>query len=55
MAAEPLFLQGATNMLPVGLVEPQDISSAVVWLLSDEARYITGVQLPVDAGCTNKP
>ena len=55
MAAEPLFLQAATNMLPVGQVEPEDISSAVVWLLSDDARYVTGIQLPVDAGTTNKP
>jgi SDR family mycofactocin-dependent oxidoreductase len=55
MAAEPLFLQAATNMLAVGRVEPEDISSAVVWLMSDQARYVTGIQLPVDAGSTNKP
>jgi SDR family mycofactocin-dependent oxidoreductase len=55
MAAEPLFLQAATNMLQVGLVEPADISNAVIWLLSDQARYVTGIQLPVDAGNTNKP
>jgi SDR family mycofactocin-dependent oxidoreductase len=55
MSTEPLFVQAATNMLPVDRVEPEDISNAVVWLLSDEARYVTGVQLPVDAGTTNKP
>jgi SDR family mycofactocin-dependent oxidoreductase len=57
----------ATNMLPpeghdlsgpwapTSRVEPQDISAAVVFLASDEARFITGVTLPVDAGNTNKP
>jgi SDR family mycofactocin-dependent oxidoreductase len=39
-----------SNLLPVELVEPEDVSNAIVWLCSDEGRYITGVQLPVDAG-----
>ena len=38
------------NLLPVPWVEPLDISNAVLFLVSDEARYITGVPLPVDAG-----
>jgi NAD(P)-dependent dehydrogenase (short-subunit alcohol dehydrogenase family) len=38
------------NALPVEMVEPVDISNAIVWLVSDEARYVTGVSLPVDAG-----
>lgn len=38
------------NALPVAMVEPVDISNAIVWLASDEARYVTGVTLPVDAG-----
>jgi SDR family mycofactocin-dependent oxidoreductase len=38
------------NLLPIKWVEPVDISNAVVWLSSDQARYVTGVQLPVDAG-----
>jgi SDR family mycofactocin-dependent oxidoreductase len=38
------------NLLPIRWVEPVDISNAVVWLSSDMARYVTGVQLPVDAG-----
>jgi NAD(P)-dependent dehydrogenase (short-subunit alcohol dehydrogenase family) len=42
----------ATNVLPVPWVEPRDISNAVLWLASDEARYVTGVTLPVDAGYT---
>jgi SDR family mycofactocin-dependent oxidoreductase len=35
---------------PIPWVEPQDISNAVVFLASDEARYVTGQQLRVDAG-----
>jgi len=37
---------------PMGVpwVEPRDISNAVIFLCSDEARYITGVDFPVDAG-----
>ena len=33
-----------------GAVEPEDIANAVAWLVSDAARYVTGVTLPVDAG-----
>ncbi len=43
-----------TNALPVELVEAVDISNAIVWLVSDAARYVTGVTLPVDAGFTVK-
>jgi len=38
------------HFLPIPWVEPRDISNAVLFLASDEARYITGVTLPVDAG-----
>ena len=38
------------NALPVPWVEPVDISNAVLFLSSDEGRYITGVTLPIDAG-----
>jgi (+)-trans-carveol dehydrogenase len=40
----------ATNALPIPWVEPADISDAVLFLASDEARYVTGVTFPVDAG-----
>ena len=40
----------ALNALPIPWVEPRDISNAVLFLASDEARYITGITLPVDAG-----
>src|SRR5258708_12644706 len=43
-----------TNALPVPWVEPRDISNAALFLASDEARYVTGVTLPVDAGYTIK-
>lgn len=38
------------NLLPIPWVEPGDVSNAIAWLASDQARYITGVTLPVDAG-----
>jgi SDR family mycofactocin-dependent oxidoreductase len=44
----------AMNALPIPWVDPVDISNAVLFLASDEARYITGVPLPVDAGCLIK-
>ena len=40
----------AINLLPIPWVEPADVSNAVLWLASDESRYVTGVTLPVDAG-----
>jgi NAD(P)-dependent dehydrogenase (short-subunit alcohol dehydrogenase family) len=43
-----------SNPMPVELLEPEDISNTVAFLVSDEARYITGVTLPVDAGFTNQ-
>jgi len=36
--------------LPIPWTEPEDIANAVVWLASEEARYVTGVTLPVDGG-----
>jgi (+)-trans-carveol dehydrogenase len=42
------------NALPIKWVEPVDISNALLFLASDEARYITGVPLPIDAGCLVK-
>ena len=38
------------HTLPVGWVEPRDISNAVLFLASDEARYVTGLTMTVDAG-----
>ena len=38
------------HSLPVPWIEPVDVSNAVLWLASEESRYVTGVSLPVDAG-----
>ena len=46
--------QDLGNALPVSVLQPEDIANAVAWLVSDQARYITGITLPVDAGYLNK-
>jgi SDR family mycofactocin-dependent oxidoreductase len=38
------------NLLPIDNLEPRDISNAILWLVSDEGRYVTGVTLSVDGG-----
>jgi SDR family mycofactocin-dependent oxidoreductase len=38
------------NLMPVDMLEPLDISNAILWLASDEARFVTGITVPVDAG-----
>lgn len=45
-----LAVSGQMNPMGAPLLEAYDISNAMVFLASDEARYITGVTLPVDAG-----
>ena len=42
------------NLQDVPWMEPRDISNAMLWLASDEARYVTGTALPVDAGLMAK-
>jgi len=54
MAAESDSPGSMGNALPVEVLQPEDIANAVAWLVSDQARYITGVTLPVDAGFLNK-
>jgi SDR family mycofactocin-dependent oxidoreductase len=46
--AEPVFY--VQQAMKVPWIEPVDISNAVLWLASDEARYVTGMQIRVDAG-----
>lgn len=50
------FAAAATrmNLLPVPWVQPVDVANASLFLASDEARYITAVSLPVDAGSTQR-
>ncbi|MFK0158721.1 mycofactocin-coupled SDR family oxidoreductase [Streptomyces sp. NPDC090493] len=38
------------NALPIDILQPEDIADAVAYLVSDRARFITGVQWPLDAG-----
>jgi SDR family mycofactocin-dependent oxidoreductase len=54
LAEEPSAAGAITNLLPVELIESVDISNAVLYLVSDDGRYVTGVTLPVDAGITAK-
>ena len=42
------------NLLPVELIEPADVSDAMVYLCGQSGRYITGITLPVDGGLTVK-
>jgi SDR family mycofactocin-dependent oxidoreductase len=49
-APDPKPTGDVANLLDVALVEVDDVTAAVAFLASDEARYITGVALPVDAG-----
>jgi SDR family mycofactocin-dependent oxidoreductase len=46
----PEYANLLQNALPVPLIEPVDVSNAIRWLVSDDARYVTGITLPVDAG-----
>lgn len=54
LEADPQMGQAMANALPVEMIEPVDISNAILYLVSDAGRYVTGVTLPVDAGFTNK-
>ncbi|QVQ52803.1 mycofactocin-coupled SDR family oxidoreductase [Spiractinospora alimapuensis] len=45
--AEPSF--AGLNPFGIGFIDPVDVSNAVLFLASDEARYVSGAQLPVDA------
>ena len=40
------------NALPIPLLQPEEVAGAVAWLVSDDARFITGTAWPLDAGFT---
>ena len=48
-AADP-GLTSMQNALPIDILQPEDIANAVAWLVSDQASFVTGVALPLDAG-----
>lgn len=48
----PRYITHNRNLLPIEWQPVDSISGAMVWLASDEAAYVTGVELPVDAGWT---
>ncbi|MEC4763848.1 mycofactocin-coupled SDR family oxidoreductase [Mycobacterium sherrisii] len=50
LAEHPDFAEAFANLLPVPLVDPEDVTAAIVYLCGESGRYITGVTLPVDAG-----
>ncbi|WAC94358.1 mycofactocin-coupled SDR family oxidoreductase [Mycobacterium sp. Aquia_213] len=50
VAENPEVMVAVTNLMPVSMMQPEDVSDAVLWLVSDHAKYVTGVALPVDAG-----
>ena len=54
LAAHPELATDVENPMPVGLIDVADVTNAVLYLVSDEGRYITGTTLSVDAGFANK-
>ncbi|MGZ5397434.1 MAG: mycofactocin-coupled SDR family oxidoreductase [Mycobacterium sp.] len=50
VSQHPEIADRMTNPLPVPALDPVDVSHTVAFLASDEAKYITGVTMPVDAG-----
>jgi SDR family mycofactocin-dependent oxidoreductase len=53
-AEAPLLAPMFMGSLPDYVSQSEDIAAAVAWLASDEARHVTGIQLPVDLGRTNR-
>ncbi|CAN5227103.1 mycofactocin-coupled SDR family oxidoreductase [soil metagenome] len=50
VAQSPHLADAMANLMPVPVVDIEDITNAVLYLVSDDGRYVTGVTLPVDAG-----
>ena len=47
---EQIAEASAGNLLPVPWIEPEDVAQAVLFLVSDKARFVTGSQFVIDAG-----
>ncbi|CAJ61539.1 MULTISPECIES: mycofactocin-coupled SDR family oxidoreductase [Frankia] len=52
MAKADTNISAMQNALPIPILQPEDIAGAVAYLVSDEARFITGTQWALDAGFT---
>jgi SDR family mycofactocin-dependent oxidoreductase len=50
MEANPIAARTQVNALPVEAIDPEDVSRAICFLVSDEGRYVTGTTFAVDAG-----
>ena len=50
----PELANALQNAMPVEAVDAVDVSNAIAWLVSDDARYVTGTVIPVDAGNVNR-
>jgi enoyl-[acyl-carrier-protein] reductase (NADH) len=49
---EPSLFEAMHNVLPINMVEAIDVSNAILYLVSDTGRYVTGSIFKVDAGTT---
>jgi SDR family mycofactocin-dependent oxidoreductase len=47
---EETTMSAMQNALPIPILQPEDIANAVAWLVSDEAKFVTGIAWPLDAG-----
>ncbi|MFM7853864.1 MAG: SDR family oxidoreductase, partial [Flammeovirgaceae bacterium] len=47
---EEIAVASAGNLLPVPWIESEDVANAVLYLISDKARFVTGSQFVIDAG-----
>lgn len=50
IASNPRAGPVLSNLIDIDMLEAVDISNAVLWLASEEARYVTGITVPIDAG-----